>query len=33
MTPAIAWAAIAVTALVGVMLSAKLAVDWVGRWP
>lgn len=33
MIPAIGWAAIAVTAMLGTMLSAKLAVDLVGRVP
>lgn len=33
MIPAIGWAAIAVTAMLGTMLFAKLALDLVGWWP
>jgi len=33
MIPAIAWAAIAVTALAGTMLFAKLATEMAGWWP
>jgi hypothetical protein len=33
MIPAIAWAAIAVTALLGTMLFAKLTSQAVGWWP
>jgi hypothetical protein len=33
MIPAIGWAAIAVTAMLGTMLFAKLAAEMAGRWP